>query len=268
MRWILLFNGFGFRIRSFFSRRRRMVIWMTRRGLLRIAIVACLILFTGAIFLSKIPTSNTWTHWALPLSGKVIALDAGHGGADGGAVSRRGVIEKDLNLAIVLYLRDYLQQAGALVLLTREGDYDLASPETKGYSRRKTEDLLERADRVHKQQANLAISIHMNSIPSPRWSGAQTFYSPRNTESKRLATDIQSEIRDILGNTQRLAKRADTIYLLKTLEMPTALVEVGFLSHPGEASLLADEQYQRKVAAAIYRGILSFTSGEAGKPVL
>ncbi|MCD9026396.1 N-acetylmuramoyl-L-alanine amidase CwlD [Cohnella sp. NL03-T5] len=263
-----MFNDNGNRIWSLLNRRRRLVIWMTRRGMLRVGIVAGLLMLTGTIFLSEIPTSNTWTHWTLPLSGKVIALDAGHGGADGGAVSSEGIIEKDLNLAIVLYLRDYLQQAGALVQLTREGDYDLATPETKGYSRRKTEDLLQRADRVHKQQANLTISIHMNSMPSPRWSGAQTFYSPRNTESKRLATVIQSEIRNILGNTQRIAKRADTIYLLKTLEMPTALVEVGFLSHPEEANLLADEQYQRKVAAAIYRGVLRYASGEVGEPVL
>jgi N-acetylmuramoyl-L-alanine amidase len=232
------------------------------------SIVVCLIVLTGAVFLSELPSSRTWTHWTLPLSGKVIALDAGHGGADGGAVSRDGIIEKDLNLAIVLYLRDYLQQAGALVQLTREGDYDLASPETKGYSRRKTEDLLQRADQVRKQQANMTISIHMNSIPSPQWSGAQTFYFPRNAESQRLASVIQTEIREMLGNTQRIAKKADKIYLLKTLEMPTALVEVGFLSHPEEASLLANEEYQRKVAAAIYRGILKFSSGETGKPVL
>ncbi len=263
-----MFNGHGFRLWSLLSRRLRFVIWMTRQGMLRIGIVICLILLTGAVFLSEIPSSRTWTHWTLPLSGKVIALDAGHGGVDGGAVSREGIIEKDLNLAIVLYLRDYLQQAGALVLLTREGDYDLASPETKGYSRRKTEDLLQRADRVRKQQANMAISIHMNSIPSPRWSGAQTFYSPRNTESQRLAAVIQTEIREMLGNTQRIAKEADKIYLLTTLEIPTALVEVGFLSHPEEASLLADEEYQRKVAGAIYRGILRYASGETGGPVL
>ncbi|QMV44969.1 N-acetylmuramoyl-L-alanine amidase CwlD [Cohnella cholangitidis] len=241
---------------------------MTRRALLRLGIVVCLMMLTAVVFLSEIPSSRTWSHWSLPLSGKVIVLDAGHGGADGGAVSRDGIIEKDLNLAIVLYLRDYLQQAGALVHLTREGDYDLALPETKGNSRRKTEDLLQRADRARKQQADLAISIHMNSIPSPRWSGAQTFYSTKNEEGKRLASIIQAELRDMLGNTQRIAKKADTIYLLKTLNMPTALVEVGFLSHPEEASLLADEEYQRKVAASIYRGVLRYTSGESEKPVL
>nr|WP_052476082.1 N-acetylmuramoyl-L-alanine amidase CwlD [Cohnella kolymensis] len=235
---------------------------MSRRGMLRVGIVSCLILLTLVIFLSEMPSARTWTHWTVPLAGKIIALDAGHGGADGGAVSREGVIEKDLNLAIVLYLRDYLQQAGALVLLTREGDYDLASPDTRGYSRRKTEDLLQRADRVRDRKPDLTISIHMNSIPSPLWSGAQTFYHPQNPESKRLASIIQREFREMLGNTTRVAKKAETVYLLKTLEMPTALIEVGFLSHPEEARLLADEKYQRKVATAIYRGILRYGSGE------
>jgi len=248
--------------------RGRLVVWMTREAMVRIGVVGLLIALTAIVFLSEIPSSRTWTHWTLPLTGKVIALDAGHGGADGGAVSREGVIEKDLNLAIVLYLRDYLQQAGAVVVLTREGDYDLATPETRGYSRRKTEDLLKRADQVAKKQADLTISVHMNSIPSPRWSGAQTFYSAKNEEGKRLATDIQGELRTVLGNTQRIAKSADTVYLLKTLKMPTALVEVGFLSHPEEASLLADEEYQRKVAGSIYRGILKFAAGDSGKPVL
>ncbi|MFC5528052.1 N-acetylmuramoyl-L-alanine amidase CwlD [Cohnella yongneupensis] len=241
---------------------------MTRRGWIRIGIVALLIGVTGAAFLNEMPTSRTWSHWSTPLTGKVIALDAGHGGADGGAVSRGGEIEKDLNLAIVLYLRDYLQQAGALTLLTREGDYDLAGPETKGYARRKTEDLMQRVQQLGKTKVDLTVSIHMNSMPSPQWTGAQTFFYPSNPENQRLAAVIQTEIREALGNTDRIAKKAETIYLLKQLSMPTALVEVGFLSNPEEANLLADEQYQRKVAAAIYRGILRYSSGETVKPVL
>ena len=263
-----MYRGFGSRLWSRLTR-RRMVIWMTRRGWTRIGIVALLIALTGAAFLSEMPTSRTWSQWSTPLAGKVIALDAGHGGAVGGAVSRSGEIEKNLNLAIVLYLRDYLQQAGALALLTREGDYDLASPDTKGYSRRKTEDLKQRVERLSgDRKIDLTISIHMNSMPSPQWSGAQTFYYPSNPDNSRLAAVIQTEIREALGNTDRIAKKAETIYLLKKLSMPTALVEVGFLSNPQEANLLADEQYQRKVATAIYRGILRYSSGETVEPVL
>lgn len=249
--------------------RKRMVVWMTPRGWIRIGIVALLIALTATAFLNEMPTSRTWSHWSTPLTGKVIALDAGHGGADGGAVSKDGgEIEKDLNLAIVLYLRDYLQQAGAITLLTREGDYDLASPGTKGYSKRKTEDLKERVERLGANKVDLTISIHMNSIPSPRWTGAQTFFFPSNPENERLAAVIQTEIRESLGNTDRIAKKAETIYLLKQLTMPTALVEVGFLSNPDEANLLADAQYQRKIATAIYRGILRYSSGETVKPML
>lgn len=246
--------------------RRRFIVWLTRRGWIRLGVTAGLVALTTAILLSETPSSSTWTYWSMPLSGKSIMLDAGHGGPDGGAVSRSGAIEKDLNLAIVLYLRDYLQQAGAVVNLTREGDYDLAQPDTKGYSRRKTEDLLKRADRIEEQQADLTLSIHMNSIPSPKWSGAQTFYYSGNAEGKRLADDIQTEIRAALENTDRIAKTNDTVYLLKTSKMPTALVEVGFLSHPGESRLLADESYQKKVAAAVYRGILSYMTGKSDRP--
>lgn len=263
-----MYSGFGTKLWSSLTR-RRLIVWMTRRGWTRLAIVALLIALTATAFFSELPTSRTWSHWSTPLAGKVIALDAGHGGADGGAVSREGDIEKDLNLAIVLYVRDYLQQAGALVLLTREGDYDLASPDTKGYSRRKTEDLMKRVESLSGgRKIDLTISVHMNSIPSPQWSGAQTFFYPSNPENERLAAVIQAELRESLGNTERIAKKAETIYLLKKLSMPTALVEVGFLSNSREANLLADEQYQRKVATAIYRGILRFASGETGKPVL
>lgn len=249
-----------------FNVKRRLVIWLTGRGAVRLAIAAALVAFTVTVFLSRMPSSSTWSYWSHPLAGKAIVLDAGHGGVDGGAVSREGIIEKDLNLSIVLYLRDYLQQAGAVVSLTREGDYDLAEPETKGYSRRKTEDLLERAGKVQASNPQLTVSVHMNSIPSPRWSGAQTFYHSRNAEGKRLAADIQEEIRVSLENTNRVPKTRDEVYLLKSLESPVVLVEVGFLSHPEEARLLADDAYQKKVAAAIYRGILRYVSGQGSRP--
>lgn len=123
------------------------------------------------------PTAKTLNYWSLPLSGKIIAIDAGHGGPDGGAVSKNGLIEKDINLSVSLYLRDYLQQAGAIVVMTREGDYDLAGEATKGYSKRKTEDLKQRVRSIEEEGADLFISVHMNSVPSNRWSGAQTFFT-------------------------------------------------------------------------------------------
>lgn len=246
-----------------FGKRKRVVVWLTMHSGIKIVMSALLVALMLFMFTYELPSTKTWTYWTMPLSGKIIALDAGHGGPDGGARSKDGLEEKDVNLAIALHLRDYLQQSGALVVMTREDDRDLASPETKGYSKRKTEDLLKRAEFVTKQKSNLFVSIHLNSIPSPRWSGAQTFFYPNHADNSTLATLIQEEIKRNLKNTDRVAKQADKeIYLLKAMTIPSALVEVGFLSNPGEAQLLQDPSYQKKIATSIYQGILRYYSGE------
>lgn len=247
---------------DFFMRKRRarVVFWVNGHGLLKLVMTSLLVMLMVFLFTYELPTTRTWTYWTMPLSGKVIALDAGHGGPDGGAVSKEGVIEKEVTLAISLYLRDLLQEAGAVVVMTREDDKDLAEADTKGYSKRKTEDLLKRVDLIQKKKADMLVSIHLNSIPSPKWSGAQTFFNGSNEQSKKLAGYIQEEIKRNLANTERLAKTEDTVYLLKALKIPSALVEVGFLSNPEEARLLADDLYQRKVAESIYRGILRYSS--------
>jgi N-acetylmuramoyl-L-alanine amidase len=242
--------------------RKRVVIWMTFHGGLKIALSAWLALMAVFILTYELPATKTWTYWTMPLSGKVIALDAGHGGVDGGAKSKEGLFEKDINLGITLYLRDYLQQAGAVVLMTREVDKDLADVGTKGYSRRKTEDLMQREQFVIQNKSDLFISVHLNSIPSSRWTGAQTFYSFTNESSVTLATLIQNELKHNLLNTDRIAKSIKTVYLLKALKIPSAIVEVGFLSNAEEARLMADRSYQQKVAASIYQGILRYYSGE------
>lgn len=113
----------------------KVTLWISWRRIKQTIFGIGLLALLIAVVSYEIPSAKTVKYWNLPLAGKVIALDAGHGGPDGGAVSRQGVIEKDVNLAVTLYLRDYLQQAGALVVMTREGDYDLASPETKEIGR-------------------------------------------------------------------------------------------------------------------------------------
>ncbi len=243
----------------------KQVLWIRLSSVKKLLMGFCLLVVFIAVASFNIPAVKTTGHWSLPLSGKVITLDAGHGGPDGGAVSKQGVIEKDVNLAITLYLRDYLQQAGAMVYLTREGDYDLAGADTKGYSKRKTEDLKQRAKMIENTKADLFLSIHLNSYPSSRWSGAQTFYYPNHPDNAGLAALIQDEIRRNLENTDRVSKTVNTVYLLQALKMPSALVELGFLSHPGESQLLRDEHYQRQVAAAVYKGILRYLSGEKPK---
>lgn len=243
-------------------KRNKVSVWISWNSIKKSILGAVLLAVMIGIIAYDMPTAKTLNYWSLPLSGKIIAIDAGHGGPDGGAVSREGLIEKDINLSVSLYLRDYLQQAGAIVVMSREGDYDLAAEGTKGYSKRKTEDLKQRVRSIEEKGADLFISVHMNSVPSGRWSGAQTFYYPSNEGNKALAGFVQDELRATLENTDRVAKTVNTLYLLKALKMPAALVEVGFLSHPQESVLLGDDVYQRKVATSIYRGIMRYASEE------
>ncbi len=207
-------------------------------------------------------SNDSWSTWNLPLSGKVIVLDPGHGGIDGGALSNTGAVEKDLTLSISKQLRDYLQEAGALVLMTREEDRDLAGEGTRQIRQRKIEDLKRRVDIVNDTGADLFISLHMNAIPSPKWSGAQTFYNRAIPENEALAKFVQDEVRRNLENTTRQAKPIHNVFLLKHAKIPGILIEAGFLSNPTEAALLQTEEYQGKVAASIYQGVVRFYTNE------
>jgi len=243
-------------------RRNRIFVWITPGGLLKIGMSLALVGLIAVIYMYQLPATHTWSEWTLPLSGKTIGIDAGHGGPDGGASSKSGVVEKDVNLAIARQLRDYLQEAGAVVFMTREEDVDLADAGTKSLSKRKTEDLNARVKYIEKKNTDLFLSIHMNAMPSTRWSGAQTFYYPGHPDNYTLASLIQNEIIRNLNNTDRVVKQMTSKFLLKSLKMPSALIEVGFLSNPEEARNLGNPAYQKKVAASIYQGILRYYSGE------
>lgn len=218
------------------------------------------------IFLIQFPMQKhetTWKTWSLPLTGKTIVIDPGHGGPDGGAVGSDQTNEKVIALEVSKKLRDYLQQAGALVYLTRETDKDLAAPDTKGLSNRKSEDIRNRLAFIHNKQADFFVTIHLNAIPSTKWNGAQTFYYPKYDESRHLAKMIQSEIVHNLENTNRASLAINGIYLLKYAEIPSALVELGFLSNEKERDQLKQTEYQQQMAASIYKGILRYVTEEA-----
>jgi N-acetylmuramoyl-L-alanine amidase len=244
------------------------VIWDEREGMILVKkkrfkmigfLVGLIVLFF--ILQYDFMENNSWNSWNLPLSGKIILLDPGHGGPDGGAGDKK-TQEKDIALDVSLKVRDFLQEQGALVIMTRETDKDLASGDTRGYSRRKVEDLKNRLKMINHSDIDLFVSIHLNAIPSSRWSGAQTFYAPYHEENERVAKFIQDELRRNLGNTTRKAKPLNQVYILKNAKKPGALVEVGFLSNPTEKANLKKDSYQKKIADSIYRGIIRYYTNE------
>ncbi|QKS69819.1 N-acetylmuramoyl-L-alanine amidase CwlD [Paenalkalicoccus suaedae] len=212
----------------------------------------------------EISNDNESVGFTLPLSGMVIVLDPGHGGVDGGAVSKSGLVESEVTLNISLLLRDFLQEAGAVVLMTREANNDLAT-DAGSIRGRKTEDLTKRAAFIKAADADLLVSVHANAIAEAQWRGAQTFYHLQVEESEVLAKSIQASLVYQLENTAREAKPIHHVYVLKHSAIPSALVEVGFLSNPEEAAELGTADYQQKVAASIYEGIMTYRMIEARK---
>lgn len=192
------------------------------------------------------------------LVGKVIVVDAGHGGPDGGAQAAHGLLEKNVALQIAQKVTDYLQQAGAIVYMTRTTDTDFSTAADRRANRRHQGDLRHRLQAILARNPDMVLSVHCNAVPSPTWSGAHTIYMTGSADGKRLATLIQQEFRKNLLPTRRLADDMDTLYLLKRIPVPTALAEVGFLSNPLEAAHLATSHYQDCVAISLYLGVIRY----------
>ena len=185
------------------------------------------------------------------LMGKVIVLDAGHGGKDRGT-SSNDIYESDINLNIVLKLRDELVKQGVNVILTRDGDYDLSSPNV---DRRKKSDFDNRIRLINSSGADMYISIHMNYLADSKYYGAQTFYTGSN---ERLAKIVQESLRKDLNSPMNEKKLSESIYMYKKLTIPGLLIECGFLSNAKERNLLIDDSYQFKIVKSIINGLIQY----------
>ena len=189
----------------------------------------------------------------LPLLGKVIYLDPGHGGKDSGAFYKN-VKESTLNLKISNKIMKELKKDGAVVYLTRYGDYDLS---VTNASNRKRSDLSRRANIINKAGCDLYLSIHLNADVDTTWTGAQAYYDTINSENKIIAEIYQEEFVRYL-NSKRKAKEDSTLYLQRRITKPGVLLELGFLSNPNERALLQDEKYQNKIAEAVRKGTVKY----------
>lgn len=185
------------------------------------------------------------------LSGKVIAIDPGHGGRDPGAIGVTGTLEKDVNLAIGLKLQKILQHYGAEVIITRTQDKDCGDS--------KKDDLNARAALVETAKADIFIGVQCNAIPDTSCHGAQVFFYPQSAHGEILAKEIQTALWKKTEQTKkREAQTISSPYILYTLTVPAVIVECGFLSNAQEEALLIDEAYQKKIAVGIAMGIVGY----------
>jgi len=192
------------------------------------------------------------SEYNLELIGKVIYIDPGHGGADPGTIYK-DIYEKDINLDICLKLQKVLESEGAIVYLTRYGDYDLSN---NSYSRKKS-DLNNRAKIVNESGADIYISIHLNSISSSTWKGAQVFYDDVNEKNIKIANLFQEQLKKDL-KTNREVKEIKTMLMNRKITIPGILIEAGFLSNPNDRYLLRQDDYQYKICNSIRDGLIKY----------
>lgn len=196
---------------------------------------------------------------SLPVSGKTIVIDAGHGKPDEGAESSNGTTEAETNLKIALKLQNLLEQSGSSVVLTRSDENAIYDIDAKTLRQKKISDIHNRVKIGNESSADIFVSIHLNKIPQQQYDGWQTFYKAGSENGQKLAVSIQNNLnKAIQKENNRVAKTIDNIYIIKHVEIPIAIVECGFLSNPEEEKLLLKDEYQNKLAWGIYNGIIDY----------
>ena len=186
-----------------------------------------------------------------PIEGRTcIAIDAGHGGIDGGAVSISGVAESQINLEIAQRLNDLMHLLGYQSFMLRNTDTSLHT-DGATISAQKISDLKHRVKLITDSNASLLISIHQNTFSDNHYSGAHVFHNSEK-ESIALSTCLQENfVKTLNPGSKRKPKAAKGIYLMEHLPCPGILIECGFLTNTQEEAKLLSADYQKQICAVI-----------------
>ncbi|PWM75258.1 MAG: hypothetical protein DBX59_02180 [Bacillota bacterium] len=187
-----------------------------------------------------------------------VVIDAGHGGIDGGVVGvKTGKKESELNLAVSKKLAKHFQNAGIDAVFTRKNDAGLYGAATGNLKRR---DMEARRDIILKEKPTLVISVHMNKYPVSSRRGAQVFFNETDGQGKQLADCVQKSFNAMEEATREYAALKGDYYILNSHPYPACIAECGFLSNPEDEALLLTEEYQEKIAYAIFKGAIDYLS--------
>lgn len=197
---------------------------------------------------------------ASPITNKIIVLDAGHGLPDDGASGFNGTSEQVINLSITLKLQKIIEQSGAKVILTRSNENGIYSTDAKSIRNKKVSDSKNRIEIINNSFGDILVSIHLNKfVGSSEYKGWQCFYQKNNEDSKKLASLIQISLNDnISKNNKREIMSIESVYLMQHSNIPSVIVECGFLSNEEECQKLKQDDYQNKIAWGIFMGIQKY----------
>lgn len=216
------------------------------------------LLLIGMSFLPMVlKNTNVAQTGAGQFSEKLVIVDAGHGGFDGGAVAPDGTVEKDINLQIATSLSELLALNGYSVIMTRSTDTGTEDDLTKPIQVRKVSDLKNRLALMEKYPQAIFVSIHLNKFTASSAKGAQVFYSKNNPESFTLGDSIQGNIKKLLqpANERVIKQGTKSTYLLYNARIPAVIVECGFLSNAEDLKKLKTDKYKNQIAFATFCGI-------------
>lgn len=173
---------------------------------------------------------------------KIIVVDAGHGG-DHPGTNRNDILEKDITLDMVMYLKELLDESDIKVYYTRVDDTNPTFDE--------------RVELANQVQADYFVSVHINADERSREShGSEALYNTRDVRSEKFSRICVDELSDSLGSRNRGISDGDSIYIIRNSRVPVVLLEVGFISNNAEFRLLCTENYKKKTAQGIYNGIM------------
>ena len=217
-----------------------------------------ILVLSACCFLAVLVTVPRVEHTASKtFGGPCVLIDAGHGGADGGATGVDGTAEKAVNLGVSRTLALLLRVMGVSTVTTRMDDRSI---HTEGDTLReqKVSDMHNRLAMY--ETASCVVSVHQNHFSEAKYHGAQVFCSPNHPQSRVLGTAVRESV--IAGlqpdNTREMKTADDSVFLLSHTTVPAILVECGFLSNPSECEKLAQEDYQRQMAFVVAEGVFSF----------
>lgn len=226
------------------------------RIITRLEIIGCALLLCLSVLLHRtgvmVPESKPVT--AEPEEQAVVVLDAGHGGADGGAVGlKTGVVEAGLNLTMVRLVEAALHGQGVRVVLTRTDENALAQG--------KNADMRARKEIISAPDVDLVVSIHMNKFSDRTVSGPMVFYMKGSEPGQRFAEIMVRNVCEAIGRPNRIANPGD-YFMIRECSAPAVIVECGFLSNAEDELLLQDPAHQKKLAQGIAAGILEYIKAQ------
>lgn len=227
-----------------------MFYFVRRKNIIAIALIVLLFAVSGLGIWAGVTAMSA----NVPKLNLTVVIDAGHGGKDSGYESSNGTQEAAINLAIAKKLKDNFQGAGVRVVMTRQNSSGLYGLSTKNL---KQKDMQARSKIINEANANLLISIHLNSFSQTSQRGAQVFYKEDDAQSLSFAGIMKAQLSGNLPASDRVILPGD-YYVLNCGDLPSILIECGFLSNRDDEALLKTGDYQEKVAYNIFIGAMKY----------